>query len=472
MIYNRKKLQETISLILEGEEEDFYRIRPEDYKLLLTMTHNNPAFTKSKKFKGKPLYIDGDLDLSGRKISTLGNVIYVNGTLNLSRTDFKEKPGTDLVKGYVSMSNTPYEFEKFKRELKAKKDENILKRENGEWDGNDEVSLHAQALFKYLAEENIVDILDEDEKNELETLKDRLSNIEREYEETEDDEEVDRLSNIIDEITDRIEQLEEKHVDMYDTFIFAYRNWYGHGTVFEIMSTITYGSGSHEYSVIDSDYESEVIRDYAYNLFQDIGYDGVNTSTLEDCIDKDAVEEMARADYEEMVRESPESYFDDDEYELSPEMISRRSDLESYIVELESYIEELEEKQSSLDDEIEEPDEYSQEYDRIQGLIDEAEKRKEDTQEEIEEIENSANEVSEDAIESKIESLVSYVLDDPLDYLKNLGYSGRHLQNFVDEDCVIDSIADYTDYSDISSYNNTYDVVSVNGDNYNVMRIN
>ena len=470
-IYTQKNIRDRISLILEGEEENFYRISPEDYLLLLNMSGYNPAVTKIKKFKGKPLYIDGDLDISGIPISTLGNVIYVNGTLNAGNTQFLELP-SDIVKGYIHDYGTPHERKKFQDVLNAKRAKNGEKRENNEWGDDDEESLMAQALYEYLKDNDNVEFLSDDEKEELDTLKERLSRIETEYDETQDDEEISKLSDMIDEITEKIEELEERNLDIYDSINILNHGYYGEGRVFELLSDTTYNRGGIvEYAVINVDDEDKAIREYAESFLDSAGFEGVSEYTLESCIDSDTVVEIAREDYEEQVRENLDSYFDDEDYSLSSEMMERVANLESYVSELEDYISELEDKQSELESEIEDPDEYSTEYDNIQSMIDESEEKKSNAESEIEEI-NDNKEVSEFVIEDKIESLVNDVERSPLDYLKELGYTGRNLENFVDKDCVMEQLVQNFDMGDINSYDGSYDEVSVGGESFYVLRVN
>lgn len=469
-IYSQKNIQDRISLILEGEEEDFYRITPEDYLLLLNMSGNNPAVTKIKKFKRKPLYIDGDLNLQGLPISSLGNVIYVNGSLTLNNTNFLDIPSKEMVKGYISTYRTPYDRKIFNDGIAKKKMKNRVKRADEEWGDNDGESLRAQALYQFLIDNGDIDPLSDDEKDELETLREKLSRLEDEYKETEDDDEVIRLSDIIDEITDKIEGFEEKDGDIYDVLNILTYSYYGVGSVFELLSTASYDGGTKEYAVINSNDEDEVVNKYADEYVDSVGFDGINESILEDCIDTDAVVDMARDDYESSVRDSLDSWFDEDDYELSSEMIDRLASLESYLSELEDYLSGLQEKQSELDNEIEDPDEYSQEYDKIEEMIDETEEKISQTETEIEEI-NDSKEIGEHTIENKIDDLVSDAQQDPLEYLKGMGYRTRDLENFIDTQCLVNTLASSFDFSDVGSYDNSYDSVDIQGENFYVTRL-
>ena len=461
------RLNNIVSIILEQEEENFYRINADDYVRLLDMSGNNPSVTKIKKFKGKPLYIEGNLNVSNRPISTLGNVIYVNGNLDISRTKFKTLPD-DMVKGYIYSYATPYEEEQYKKSIREKLNLNQERRENKEFESNDEESIYAQALYKSLIDEGEIDPLSEDEKDELETIKERLKNLETEYEETEDDEEIDTIQSMIDELQDRVDELEERNIDIYDVVYPQNHGWYGDNTqVFMILTESTLRNDV-EYAVIKDEDVDGAIEEYAKGLFEDGGYDVVNSWDLENCVDEDSVIQMFEEMYDEWVRDSPESYFDESDFELTPEQERRKDDLESYISELEDYISELEENQSNLEDEIEEPEEYSQEYDKIQAMIDEAEKKKDDAQSELDEIEPD-NEPTEDMIEDKVEELVRYARRDVVGTLKEYGFD---VKNYVDEDCIIEQIANNTDFSNLSGYSDRYDTVYYDGNEYYITRIN
>jgi len=457
-----------VSIILEQEEENFYRINADDYVRLLHMSGNNPSVTKIKKFKGKPLYIEGNLNVSNRPISTLGNVIYVNGNLDISRTKFKTLPD-DMVKGYIHSYATPYEQEQYKKSIREKLNLNQERRENKEFESNDEESIYAQALYKSLIDEGEIDPLSEDEKDELETIKERLKNLETEYEETENDEEIDTIQSMIDELQDRVDELEERNIDIYDVIYPTNRGWYGDDTqVFMILTQSTLRNDV-EYAVIKDEDVDGAIEEYAKGLFDDGGYDVVNSWALENCVDEDSVIQMFEEMYDEWVRDSPESYFDESDFELTPEQERRKDDLESYISELEDYISELEEKQSNLEDEIEiDSEDYSPAFDEIQAMIDEAEKKKDDAQSELDEIEPD-NEPTEDMIEDKVEELVRYARRDVVGTLKEYGFE---IKNYVDENCIIEQIVNDTDFSNLSGHSSRYDTVYYEGNEYYITRIN
>ena len=449
-VLNESRYIKLINLIAEQEEENFYRVTPEEYKRLLMMSNNNPNVTKIKKFKGKPLYIDGNLDLSGIKISTLGNVIYVNGNLDLSNTSFIKLPSQDIVKGRISHYNTPYEYELYKERIKDKLRENGVRRDNREWEGSDELSMAAQALYKLLVDEGDIDPLNDDEKDELETLKEMYTRLEDEYERAEDDE-IDEIQNRLNEISQQIDDMEERNIDIYDVLYPMNYGWYGDAHTFILLRESTIRSDV-EYAVMHEENVDGAKVDYAKNLIDDVGLDGFNQWTIEQCMDEDQVVSEFEEMYDEWVRSEPESYFSDDDYELSEEQEQRKEDLENYISEMEDYISELEgEENEENEDKI---------YDANEKLI--------KAKDELQSIEDD-KEPTEEMIQSKVEDLVDYVRNDVVGVLKEYG---MELKNYIDTDCMVRNYANDLDFGDLSGYSSDYDVVNYDGEEFYITRIN
>ena len=104
IILEVKQFRKLISILTEDENDDdeYYRISPTDYIRLLDFSGYHPKATYIKKFKGKPLYITGDLNLNGMdKLTTLGNVVYIDGNLNMTYTNIS-KIDDSIVKGYIT----------------------------------------------------------------------------------------------------------------------------------------------------------------------------------------------------------------------------------------------------------------------------------------------------------------------------------------------------------------------------------
>jgi len=160
---------------------------------------------------------------------------------------------------------------------------------------------------------------------------------------------------------------------------------------------------------------------------------------------------MAEEDYEYQVRDYPQGYFSDDDYELTSEQEER-------IEQLESQIEDLEEQRRELDSDDENYYDYEED---LTNQID-------TLQEELDSIEVDT-EPTDDMIENKVEELVRDVKRDPMGYLNDLGMD---VKNYVDEDALAQGLVDTDGYSIMNSYDGTYDSVNVAGETYYVMRIN
>ncbi len=160
---------------------------------------------------------------------------------------------------------------------------------------------------------------------------------------------------------------------------------------------------------------------------------------------------MAEEDYEYQVRENPDSYFNDDDYELTSEQEER-------IEQLESQIEDLEQQKLELDSDDDNYYDYEEDLDnQIEAL-----------QEELDNIEVDT-EPTEDMIDTKVAELVRDVRRDPLDYLKNLGLD---IKEYIDEDELAQGLVDSDGWGIMNSYDGQYDTEEVNGVTYYIMRVN
>lgn len=491
MLIKEDNLQQFVRLIIEDVEDDIIRVSPDDFLKILKYTNSIDAILKSKKFKNKKVVIDGNLNIpSNDKIVTLGDLHGVDGNLNVGNLNNLKSLGyLEFVNGDLDISNTSVssvdgvrvsgtirdwgsslETKRLRKEFQSTLDDANERRKEGEWDDieNDDMAARAYALLRYMETNENIDVIDEEDEQQIRELENRLKSLNDQYNEAEDDEVVEDLSNQIDEVESSIEEIKENRYDVYDALPTGY-NHYGEMPVFNFRN-----SGDirnlKEYAVGTNDEADKALQEYWENLLDDIGLEGIQQYIIENNIDGDRVAEEWEEYYNDEIRDNLDVYFNLDDLELSPEQESRKRDMESYIEELESYIEEMEEKQSSLEDEIEDPDEYSQEYDRIQELIDGAEKKKEDAQEEIDEM---RGEVTDEMIESEVEDKLYDIRRDPYDFLKNqMGYDSKTIMSYVDMDGVVQDLSSNSDYGDLNGYDGSYDEYKVGGEYYVVMRIN
>jgi len=487
-------LKQLIMRIVEQVEEtqdNIVKILASDFLKIFRYTNSVDAILNTKKYKDSKVVIVGDLKFpSNDKVKTLGRLHgveggldvsslpnltslgelkFVKGRLTISGTKVSSIDGIE-VDGYISDYNTPIETRRLRKEFQETLDDANERRENGEWDdidGNEEAA-KAHALLEYLDNnDGGVNILDDEVKEELSNLKQRLELLNDQYNETDDDETVDILTQEIDEIQERIDEIESDYYDVYDVLPTSH-NHYGEMSIFNFRGQGRLGN-LYEFAVGTTDEADNALKEYYKNLIDDVGLDGLSEYIIENNIDGDSVADEFENYYEEEVRDNLDVYFNLDDLELSREQESRKADLERYIEELDEYIDEQNSIQSSLNDEIEDPQEYSDRYDEIQELIDDAERRRDDAQEEIDEM---RGEVTDDMIQSEVEDKLYQIRRDPYDFLKDMGYDQKTILNFVDLDGVVEDLYSQGDYGDLNGYDGNFDEIKIGGDYYVVMRIN
>lgn len=446
---NQKELSQYIRRLAEQVEDEYYKISPEEYLEIMSYgSYHGKAVTKMKKFQGKPLWITGKLDISRTPTDSLGNVAYVEGDLDISYTNISSIEGTN-VKGHVWDSGSRREKIRERKELNAKLAEQESLRENDEWnlENTDELGEKAHALFDYLENNGDIEPLSDDDKEKLNILKRKLEDLLREYDELDDDDErAYDLQDAIDDTQEEIDELLHNDVDVYMMYPRKYTH-YGL-TTFEVLID---GFKDREYTVGTEEEMESGALEYAKSFIDDVGLDGFRSGFIDDYLDKDEIVNMAEEDYDYQIRDYPEGYFDDSDFELTPEQERR-------IEELESEIADFEQQQSDLDPDDENYDDF---YEDFQNHIDAL-------QEELDSIEPET-EPTEEMIEDKVEEYVRYVRRDPLNYLKEYGLD---IKNYIDEDALAQGLVDEDGYGVMNNYDGQYDTEDVNGTTYYVMRIN
>ena len=450
IVLTNKDLHQIVKQIKEQVEGDYYKISPEEYIQLMSLgSYHGKAITKMRKFQGKPLWITGDLNLSSTPTDSLGNIGYVEGNLNIANTKVSSIEGTN-VKGWVADSNSPRERIREKQELNAKLAQQDILRDNNEWDfkNGDETGEKAHALFENLINNGEIDLLSDEDKEKLTILRRKLQDLEQEYEGLDDnDDRAYEVQEAIDETQSEIDELEENDADVYMMYPNSRYSHYGL-TQFEVLIP---GFKNNEYTVGTEEEMDDAALQYAKNYVDDVGADGFNESFIEDYLDVDAIVNMAEEDYDYQVRDYPDSYFSDSDYELTYEQEQR-------IEQLESQIEDLEQQKLELDSDDENYYDYEEDLDnQIEAL-----------QEELDSIEVNT-EPTEEMIENKVNELVRDVRRDPLDYLKNYGLD---IKEYIDEDELAQGLVNSDGWGIMNSYDGQYDSEEVNGVTYYIMRTN
>lgn len=434
-------LHKLIRTIVEQVEETYLKVPADQYRDLLEKTSNDPSLlARIKTFKGKSLIIVGNLKLKGLPIDNLGNIKVVQGSLDISDTNIRDLKGVEVT-GYVTDWNTPLAKIRERAQERKKYEEAEYNREDDVWNRTneniDDVGLKANALFNHLVSSGDIDELTEDDIAEIETLQNRSNSLQERFAETEDPEETNRLRDEISDIDERIDEIRGEKQDIYNIINTNYNN-YGL-THFEVL-----GLG-REYSVGTEDEMDVAAYEYVENMFDDIGVEGYRQSFLEDHIDVDSLVSYVEDWFEDDVRDSPESYFSDDDYQLTEEQEER--------------IEQLENEISKYEERLSEYEEDSPEYEQIQEHL-------EALQEELDGIEVDTK-PTEEMIERVVQDKIDDVKYDPMSFINDFGLN---IANFIDKDGLIKAVVESDGYAVMSSYDGSYDTEMVGGETYYIIR--
>jgi hypothetical protein len=438
------QLKRVVTILKEQEDSEYYNITPEEYKeLMMYAGYNGNSLSKLKKFGGKPLRITGDVNLSSTPTTSLGNVAIIDGNLDVSRTKVSDVSKINI-QGRVSDYDTPISRRRERLEQLKKMEEAQSRREDNEWGLDneyiDDEGLKANALYEYLINNGDLEGLTGEDLERIEQIRTTLSQLENQYDEAVEPEIISNLSIQISELEDELEEL----IDKGDVYSIIPTN-YSH---YELTNFEVIGLTNQEYAVGTEEEVKKSAYDYGESLIDDIGIEGFNEHFIENHIDTDSVVDYFESWWRDDIYESPESYFDDDDYKLTEEQERRIEILENQI----SQYEELQSELDSSDDE----------YDEYQELIDEL-------QEELDEIVPEIGEPTDEMVEDKLEERLSDIRRNPLSYIKDYGLE---VKNFVDEESLIEDMVNTDGYGILSSYDGSYETIEINGDDYYIFRIN
>ena len=326
------------------------------------------------------------------------------------------------------------------------------RRESGEWDlgpNCPEEGLKAHALLIWLGGNNDVEVKTNEDRTEIQRLKDEIERLENEYDNSED-----VRTDLLDEkesLQDELDELESK-IDVYN--IVPTGTHYDM-TEFELIDSDIDG---HRYAVGTQGEVDTSAYDYVESLIDDIGYDGFNQGFARGYIDEEAVASYAEDVYNDDVRDNPESYFDDSERQLSSEQDEKIEILDSRIEQTEALIERLENEMTGDDDSD------------IEEQIDELNDRITEYKDEIEEIEaDPEGEFPDDLIDEKVSDLVSDVKNDPEEFMETFGLNW---EDYIDKDEFIEGVISSDGYgSCLSSYDGDVNEEYVQDQLFYVIRI-
>ena len=328
------------------------------------------------------------------------------------------------------------------------------RRQTNEWDleDTDDIGLRANALFKYLVSIDNLQELTPENKSEIARIENEITRLQAEYD---NDEEVrGDLLDEISELEDKLGELDEL-TDVY-TLLPAQYGHYGL-TQFENIVDGT------EWAVGDESEMEEASREAVESLIDDIGIEGFNPSFIENHIDEDGVESYIRDFFNHDVYDSPESYLDDDDKEISSSQKQEIAELRQEEIELDTERDELN------------SDDFEEDY--IEQRTSEIETRLLEIQDEIEEINNNPDgDYDEEAIEKAIDDKVSEYTGNIESFVSNfigidyVQWIRDH--DFIDKDAFIESIVDADGYGiSLNSYDGDVNEEVVDGRTYYIIRV-
>jgi hypothetical protein len=423
-----------------------------------TLPTSNPHYKVAllKKFDGDKTFYDAKDDVI--RSGWLWNSNKLKEILD-TVDDYMNKEYPEQIKLYSDKEAAKKEKERLERLriqriLEGQRNEAEERRLDGEWElGPDcpEEGLKAHALLNFLDEVGDVEVMTNEDRAEMERIKTEIERLQEEYD---NDEDV-RL-DLLDEISDLEDELTE-----YENKIDVY-NIIPDGKHYDTTRFIVIdaGLGDREYAVgTESEMESSAYDDID-SLIDDIGYENyTNKNFVMNHIDTDEVVSYFRDFYDDDVRESPESYFAEEDRMLSDKQEDQITLLRKKIERIEMNIERLESEFGGEDD------------DEIQIEIDELNDEIEELNEEISDIESSPEgDFPEDKIEEAIEDRLRDVRRDPASYINDFGLN---YDNFINRRSFIQDVIDTYGYGHIiNGYDGTADEQKVRDEWYYVMRIN
>jgi DNA repair exonuclease SbcCD ATPase subunit len=458
--FKKEDITKLINVLKEQDEtqepNDELRISAEELqKLLRFADYNMMGLSKTKKFRDKKIIVVGGLDLSNKPIKSLKPIYKIEGNLDISNSEVASIDDV-IITGSVRDWGSERAKIKERRRIASLRAEAQARREDDDWsiENADDEGLAAQAVFKYLQYHEYEDVIQsEEDVDNLRQLKERLGNL---YYDQEQGNDTGELQGEIDALESDIEEIEEK-IDVYELIPSKY-SYYGRLYRFEIYSGDLQGQ---EYvGGKESDAERAALE-YAEQYIDEHGPTGFNEGFYMDHLDEDGILDYFRDFYENDVRNNPDVYFNEDDFELTSEQEERKEQLENYIEEMESML-------SNLEDEMNELEHNSDEYNELEEKLQEVQSNIDTAQEELDTIEPDT-EPTEEMIDRQVENMLD---DVKYDYRAKLDEFGMDISDWIDKDALAQAWVDADGYAIMNPYDESYDTVYIDETQYIVMRVN
>ena len=326
------------------------------------------------------------------------------------------------------------------------------RREENEWALPDapEIGLKAHALLRVLEIEGDIEVITNQDRGEIARIQNEIDRLQTEYD---NDEEVrGDLLDEISELEDELTELDNK-IDVY--------NIIPTGTYYDASEFEVIGAPEVEdrrYVVGDESEMETSAYEYVEQLIDDIGYEGFNSYFVQQHIDEDAVISYAEDLFNQDVYDSPNSYLEDDQRNLS---------------------EKQEEKIAILNDKIEK---YRELITKLEGSMDgeddeDIEERIDELNEEITDMDTEVEDIKDDPEGDFPDYLLDEIITNRIYDVKNdvegfMNEWGLEMNEYIDKDAFIKGIVEEDGYgTTLNGYDGSADEINIEGETYYVMRI-
>jgi hypothetical protein len=444
-----------------AETDTHFKKYNEDGKLFYIIDRTKPTsdplykIAMLRKFDGEKKFFDAkDEYVNSGWIFGTDQLNKVDGAIEkYLSTEFAEQ-----LKIYTDKELAKKEKEKLRkleiqRILNQRREEAQERRLDGDWNLNNpninELGLKAHALLEYLVDNTDVTVLSNENRIEIQRIKDEIERLNTEY---------DNSDDVRTDLLNQIEELEDELND-YDSYIDVYNiiptGTFYNTTEFEVIDSSV---DDNKYAVGDESEMQSSCEEYVENLINDIGYEGFNNGFVKGYLDVDSIVSEAEDIYDSDVRDNPESWFDESDRMLSDKQEEQIQILKDRIIKIKQTIQNFEERMDGENDEW------------IEDKIEELQEKIEEYTSEIEEIEEDPDgEYPEEMIDDKVQELVDDVKRDPESFLSEFGLDWN---NYVNKDDFIQGVIDADGYGHtINSYDGSADEIYVKDQLFYVMRI-
>ena len=194
----------------------------------------------------------------------------------------------------------------------------------------------------------------------------------------------------------------------------------------------TFQYGDEEYAVATDAEADQANYEYVENLIDDIGFEGFNHS-VDWYIDGDDVARDWEDAVTEWVYDSPESYLDEDDKQyFDQDIFDNLAEKQEQLTEYEERVKELYDKDSSS-------------WARDEKEIEQLEEEAEEVEIEIADLETDLEDSRDWSDEQKddyVETYLDEIREDPVNYLKDMGYGNEELEKYIDREGFIQGVVD------------------------------